>query len=106
MSFTKIYLASDHGGVSLKAAIKAHLEAQSITVTDLGPFDDLSVDYPDFAEKCALAIKDEPNAGGIIICGSGIGISIAANRHNWVRAALAHDATTARLSREHNDAVY
>ena len=104
MSFSKIYLASDHGGVSLKAAIKAHLEAQSIIVDDLGPFDDSSVDYPDFAEKCAHALKDDSAAGGIIICGSGIGISIAANRHSWVRAALVHDATTARLSREHNDA--
>ena len=104
MSFSKIYLASDHGGVSLKSAIKDHLEAQSILIEDLGPFDDSSVDYPDFAEKCATAIKDQPDAAGIIICGSGIGISIAANRHSWVRAALVHDATTARLCREHNDA--
>ena len=104
MSFSKIYLASDHGGISLKSAIKDHLQARSIKVEDLGPFDDGSVDYPDFAEKCALSLKDKVDAAGIIICGSGIGISIAANRHSWVRAALVHDTTTARLCREHNDA--
>ena len=104
MNFTKIYLASDHGGLTLKAQIKTYLEAQGMSVEDLGPHDTQSVDYPDYGAKCAMALKDDASAGGIIICGSGIGISIAANRHSWVRAALVHDVTTAHLSREHNNA--
>ena len=104
MPFAKIILASDHGGISLKSQIYSHLQAQQIEVEDLGPFDEQSVDYPDFGEKAALALKDNPNAAGIIICGSGIGISIAANRHSWIRCALVHDVTTAQLCREHNDA--
>ena len=104
MSFSKLYLASDHGGLIFKAAILAHLEAQNIVVEDCGPHDGASVDYPDYAERLALALRDDAGAGGILICGSGIGISIAANRHSWVRCALAHDETTARLCREHNDA--
>ena len=104
MMFKKLYLASDHGGLSLKAEIMAHLADAGIAVEDLGPFDAQSVDYPDYGAKCAMALKDEPDAAGIIICGSGIGISIAANRHPWVRAALVHDVTTAHLCREHNNA--
>lgn len=104
MSFKKIYLASDHGGLVLKEAVMAYLAAQDMPCEDLGPQDGASVDYPDYGAKCAMALRDEPEAGGIIICGSGIGISIAANRHSWVRAALVHDVTTATLCREHNDA--
>ena len=97
-------LASDHGGLNLKAAVTAHLESSGYEANDLGPFDNSSVDYPDYADKLAQMLKNEPNARGILICGSGIGISIAANRHDWVRAALVHDETSARLCREHNDA--
>ena len=104
MSFSKIYLASDHGGLVLKAEIKHYLESHHIACEDLGPDKDESVDYPDYGEKAALALRDDASAGAIIICGSGIGISIAANRHPWVRAALVHDVTTAQLSREHNNA--
>ena len=104
MSFSKIYLASDHGGLVLKAEIKQYLESHHIACDDLGPDQDESVDYPDYGEKAALALRDDASAGAIIICGSGIGISIAANRHPWVRAALVHDVTTAQLSREHNNA--
>ena len=104
MNFSKIYLASDHGGLTLKAAIVAHLEAQNVPLEDLGSHDGQSVDYPDFAQKCAMAMKDDASAGGIIICGSGIGISIAANRHSWIRAALVHDVTSSHLCREHNNA--
>ena len=104
MNFTKIYLASDHGGLTLKAAVKAHLERQDVLVEDLGPHDGQSVDYPDYAQKCAMAMKEDASAGGIIICGSGIGISIAANRHSWIRAALVHDVTSSHLCREHNNA--
>ena len=97
-------LASDHGGLNLKAAVTAHLESSGYVANDLGAFDNSSVDYPDYADKLAQMLKSEPNARGILICGSGIGISIAANRHDWVRAALVHDETSARLCREHNDA--
>ena len=100
----KIFIASDHGGLNLKAAIIAYLDKIGITCEDLGPFTSESVDYPDFASKLALAMKDDKSAKGILICGSGIGISIAANRHSWVRAALVHDETSARLCRQHNDA--
>ena len=100
----KIVIASDHGGLNLKAAILAHLNTEAFDVEDLGPFDSNSVDYPDYAAKLAEAMKQDPLAKGILICGSGIGISIAANRYSWVRAALVHDQTSARLCRQHNDA--
>lgn len=100
----KIVIASDHGGLNLKAAILAHLITEAFDVEDLGPFDSNSVDYPDYAGKLAEAMKQDPLAKGILICGSGIGISIAANRYSWVRAALVHDETSARLCRQHNDA--
>ena len=104
MPFSKIILASDHGGISLKSQIKSYLEARDLELLDLGPFDDTSVDYPDFGEKAALEMKKHSDAAAIVICGSGIGISIAANRHSWIRCALVHDVTTAQLCREHNDA--
>jgi len=100
----KIVIASDHGGLNLKSAILAHLNTEAFDVEDLGPFDSSSVDYPDYAGKLAEAMKQDPLAKGILICGSGIGISIAANRYSWVRAALVHDETSARLCRQHNDA--
>ena len=100
----KIVIASDHGGLNLKAAILAHLNTEAFDVEDLGPFDSSSVDYPDYAAKLAEAMKQDTLAKGILICGSGIGISIAANRYSWVRAALVHDETSARLCRQHNDA--
>lgn len=99
-----IALASDHGGVDLKSILKKILEGQGMTVLDLGTNDTNSVDYPDFGAALARAILDGKAARGVVICGTGIGISIAVNRHPGVRAALCHDATTARLAREHNDA--
>ncbi|MBV5336221.1 RpiB/LacA/LacB family sugar-phosphate isomerase, partial [bacterium] len=71
---------------------------------DLGPDTADSVDYPDYADRMAEAIRAGRVGRGVLICGSGVGISIAANRHRWVRAALCHDVTTARLARAHNDA--
>ena len=99
-----IYLASDHAAYEMKKLAIQHLEAQGYAVTDLGPYNAQSVDYPDFAHKMAAALKTDHKGRGILMCGSGIGISIAANRHQHIRAALAHDVTTARLSRQHNDA--
>ena len=102
--FSSLYIASDHGGFSYKQAIIEHLRGAGHVIHDLGPFDTASVDYPDFAALLAAELKDKPTAGGLLICGSGIGISIAANRYPWIRAALVHDVTGAHLCREHNQA--
>lgn len=99
-----IALAADHAGFELKAALKAELEADGRQVLDLGAHGAQSVDYPDFADALAKALAEGRARWGIAVCGTGIGISIALNRHRHVRAALCHDATSARLAREHNDA--
>lgn len=104
MSKTVIALASDHGGFALKAELAEWLKTRGETVLDLGPDSADSVDYPDYADRMAEAIRAGKAGLGVLICGSGIGISIAANRHRWIRAALCHDVTTARLCRAHNDA--
>ncbi len=97
-------IASDHAGYELKEALKASLNDDGQQVLDLGTDGPESVDYPDFAAALADAIASGRADRGVLVCGTGIGISIAANRNPAVRAALCHDATTARLSREHNDA--
>jgi ribose 5-phosphate isomerase B len=99
-----IALAADHAGFELKAVLKAELEAQGRQVLDLGAFGPQSVDYPDFADALAKVLAEGRAHWGLAVCGTGIGISIALNRHRHVRAALCHDATSARLAREHNDA--
>ncbi len=99
-----IAIASDHGAFALKDHIVAHLKAKGVSVLDLGANGQESVDYPDYAYKLAQAIGDGRAARGILMCGSGIGISIAANRFTVIRAALIHDVTGARLAREHNNA--
>lgn len=99
-----IAIASDHGGFELKELLKKELENDGYEITDLGCHDTSSVDYPDYADKMAATILNKKAGRGILVCGSGIGISIAANRHSHIRAALVHDGLTARLSREHNDA--
>jgi len=99
-----IALASDHGGFDLKEELKAELVGWGYDVLDLGTDGPRSVDYPDFAEAMAAAIRSKIAKFGVLVCGTGIGISIAANRHVDVRAALVHDAFSARLSRQHNDA--
>ncbi len=105
MPQVSVYFASDHAGFDLRKSLMAHLENRAKTrVVDLGCDSVDSVDYPDYGEKLARALKDEPGAYGVLVCGSGIGISIAANRFDHIRAALAHDVTSARLSRAHNDA--
>jgi len=99
-----IPIASDHGGFELKELVREHLAALGCEPLDLGCFDRSSVDYPDFAFKVTAALSGGDHHRGILICGTGIGMSIAANRVPGVRAALCHDAFTARMSREHNDA--
>ena len=104
MNSRTIALAADHGGFDLKETLKKALEGWGYGVLDLGTDGPASVDYPDYAEAMAAAIRAKVVETGILVCGTGIGISIAANRHPDIRAALVHDAITARLSREHNDA--
>jgi len=100
-----IAIAADHGGYALKTSLMAHLQAQGHQVLDLGTDNpETSVDYPDFAAKMGAAFATQKPDCGILICGTGIGISIAANRNPALRCALCHDVTTARLTREHNDA--
>ncbi len=99
-----IALASDHAGYALKAELKEELERQGHEVLDLGTHGPESVDYPDFGHAMGQALEAGRAQRGVLVCGSGIGISIAANRHPGVRAALCHDETSARLARAHNDA--
>lgn len=99
-----IALASDHGGLEMKTMLRRILEEKGCAVLDLGTHDSSSVDYPDYALAMAQALKDGRASRGILMCGTGIGISIAANRHRHVRAALVHDAYGARMCRQHNDA--
>jgi len=99
-----IALGCDHGGLDLKKEIFQLLEQAGHTVNDVGCFSDQSVDYPEFADKVCTAVIEGASDRGILICGTGIGMSIAANRHRQIRAALCHEAVTARMSREHNDA--
>ena len=101
---TRWVLASDHAGFELKEHLEAWLIARGETVRDLGPHDASSTDYPDWGHLLAAAIVAGEAERGVLVCGSGIGISIAANRHAGVRAALCHDEFTARASRQHNDA--
>jgi ribose 5-phosphate isomerase B len=104
MTSAAIAIASDHAGFPLKSDLAEFLRGQGFEVLDLGTDGDASVDYPDFAIEMARALKDGKAARGVLVCGTGLGISMAANRYPWVRAALCHDVTTARLCREHNDA--
>jgi ribose 5-phosphate isomerase B len=104
MSASVIAIASDHGGYELKNVLKEVIVAAGCEALDLGAHDETSVDYPDFANALAKAIREGKAARGVLLCGTGIGMSIAANRHVELRAALIHDAFGARLCRQHNDA--
>jgi ribose 5-phosphate isomerase B len=100
----RIAIASDHRGVALKKGLAAFLRARGYTVKDYGPMRETSCDYPLFAEKVARAIQKKICARGVLICNSGIGMSMAANKFKGIRAALCKDMRTARFSRLHNDA--
>ena len=100
----KISIGSDHGGYDLKEFIAGFLNKSGHEVIDVGCYSDASVDYPDFADKVCQSVRSEESERGILICGTGIGMSIAANRYRDIRAALCHEAFTARMSREHNNA--
>jgi ribose 5-phosphate isomerase B len=100
----KWYAGSDHAGRALKDKLVARLRALGDDVVDVGCHDDASVDYPDFAEQVARSVAAEDDARGLLVCGTGIGMSIAANKVSGVRAAVVTDPVTARASRAHNDA--
>jgi len=99
----KYFIASDHAGKILRAYVKKLLEDKGFEVVDLG-CEEARVDYPDFANKLCEAVLGDKASKGVLICGSGIGMSMAANRHIGIRAALCHDAYTAAAARAHNDA--
>ena len=104
MAGATIAVASDHAGFDLKEILKHDLQEAGYTVLDLGAHSTASVDYPDFGHAVADAVASGKAEKGVAVCGTGIGISIAANRNPKVRAALVHDETSARLTRLHNDA--
>lgn len=101
---TKIAIASDHAGFAMKEALKESFKDSDVEWVDLGAYTEESVDYPDYGYKMGEAIATGQVETGVLVCGSGVGISIAANRNPAVRCVLCNDETTARLSRQHNDA--
>ena len=102
--FKTVCIASDHAGFDLKEVIKNHLVDKSVSIFDLGPFNDHSVDYPDYAKKLANRIKLKKSDVGILVCGSGTGMAISANKVQKIRAAVCYNLKSTRLSRQHNDA--
>ena len=100
----KIFISSDHAGFRLKEDIKKYLKSNKLNFKDLGPVNNDSVDYPDFAHKLAKKVKVSKNNVGILVCGSGTGMNIAANKHKNIRAAQCFNLKSTKLSRLHNDA--
>lgn len=99
-----IYIASDHAGFELKKQIVAWLEQHKCTVKDIGPKSDKRVDYPDFADQVCQPLREKEKAVGVLICGSGQGMAMRANKHPHVRAAICWDIESALLAKQHNDA--
>ena len=99
-----VAIAADHGGFELKSILVPELRAFGFEVLDLGTMSNDAVDYPDKANALAAALAEGRAIQGVLVCGTGIGMSIAANRHRQLRAALVHDVTSARLARQHNNA--
>ena len=100
----KIFISSDHAGYKLKESIKDYLKIRKIKFQDLGPNNDNRVDYPDYAHKVARKVKLKKTNIGILVCGSGTGMNIAANKHKNIRAAQCFNIKSTKLSRLHNDA--
>ena len=100
----KIAMACDHGGLRLKNVLKNYLETNGYTVEDFGTYTEDSCDYPDFAGKAAKAVANGTCDRGVVVCGTGIGVSITANKVKGIRAALCHDTFSAEATRQHNDA--
>jgi len=102
--FKKVCIASDHAGYNLKESIKDFLINKYVSITDLGPFENKSVDYPDYAKKIANRIRSKKSDVGILVCGSGTGMAISANKVKNIRAAVCYNQRSTRLSRQHNNA--
>ena len=102
--FKKVCIASDHAGYILKENIKDFLINKYVSIIDLGPFNDESVDYPDYAKKLGNRIKRKKSDMGILVCGSGTGMAISANKIKSIRAAVCYNLKSTRLSRQHNNA--
>ena len=102
--FKKVCIASDHAGLNLKEDIKNYLINKNISIFDLGPYKKKSVDYPDYAKKLANRIKAKKSDIGILVCGSGTGMAITANKIKTIRAAVCYNTKSTRLSRQHNNA--
>jgi ribose 5-phosphate isomerase B len=100
----KYFIGADHAGIEIKAFVKALFESKGCEVVDMGPFNKQRVDYPDYAQKVCQEVVKNPQSKGILICGSGIGMSMAANKFEGIRAALCHNEYSAKMAREHNDA--
>jgi ribose 5-phosphate isomerase B len=104
INLKKIFISSDHAGYKLKEFIKDYLNKKKFIFNDLGPNTDGRVDYPDYAHKVAKKVKINKNHVGILVCGSGMGMNITANRHKNIRAAQCFNLRSTKLSRLHNDA--
>ena len=102
--FKKICISSDHAGYNLKEYIKSYFIKKEIPLIDLGPYKNSSVDYPDYAKKIARRVASKRSDIGILVCGSGTGMAISANKTKGIRAAVCYNAKSTRLSREHNNA--
>ena len=102
--FKTACIASDHAGFNLKEDIKNHLINKNISIFDIGPYNDHSVDYPDYAKKLGNRIKLKKSDVGILVCGSGTGMAISANKIKTIRAAVCYNLRSTRLSRQHNNA--
>ena len=102
--FKKICIASDHAGFNLKEYIKDYLINKNVSIIDLGSNENKSVDYPDYAKKIASRIKSKKSDIGILVCGSGTGMAISANKFKNIRAAVCYNMKSTRLSRQHNNA--
>tara|TARA_Y100001935_G_C17189002_1_gene449053 strand:+ start:360 stop:797 length:438 start_codon:yes stop_codon:yes gene_type:complete len=102
--FKKVCIASDHAGYKLKESIKDHLINKYISIFDMGPFENKSVDYPDYAKKLAKRVRAKKSDIGILVCGSGTGMAISANKIKGIRAAVCYNTKSTRLSRQHNNA--
>ncbi len=99
----KYFIACDHAAIDMKLEVYNHLKESGVDITDLGPYDTASVDYPDYARKVCEEVLSSDDKRGILICGTGVGISIAANKHKGIRAAVCSEPFTAKLSKQHNN---
>ena len=104
MNKEKYYIACDHAGIKLKEFVQELLIKDGYEVEDLGPYSEERVDYPDFAQKVCEAVLKDTNGKGILICGTGLGMSMSANKFDGIRAGLCHNDFSAAMAREHNDA--